>query len=688
MSAMPVEPDSNELDLDAEIARVEALAAEQASKAEQIVIPDADKDPAFIAAEQEAKAAYEAYQTLYAEQRRIKQEVEKDRVALSLKRQEEEKAAKILQDQLMELKFKKEKADTAQKLQDEFATLEARWDLETIGAPWREWAKDHQLTGAKKIVAARNIIVADGMGLGKTLQSLIAMDMVQAATKHASPSSPFLGDMVEVYDYETKGYKTKIVDSVQKPCGRKILYLCPSATVRNVEREVKHWTPLRSPVVLGGMTRKEREFVLTLVKDMPEFFVICNYEAWRKDKALLKSLGELNFDTVILDEAHLLKEVKTNAFRGVKQIIGENRPPYVIPMTGTPILNKAVDFYALLHLIKPDQYYSLNRYLQEFCRQDDKGKWRFRVGGLENLAKRINGNYIRRTKDDAGIQLPPKTIEEHILTLDETTYPLQAQARRQMNQWGSITLDEHNPANINPDTGLPKAISAAAVIAIFTRLRQIETWPAGIEIKDEKTGETKIKFDVEESQKLDYVIRYDDSSSDSRYHEWTGLLTDICPEERTVVFSQFNAPLDELKRRADLAGLRSCVLRGDTSAAEREVIARDFDGKHTKFEDAQYDVVFANYKVGGTGLNMSGATQMIVLDEEWNPGKRDQAYDRIHRLDSTKPVTIHVIRNGATIDDWLANLIAEKEDMIDGFNTANEKSMTELWDDFKNSGLA
>lgn len=72
----------------------------------------------------------------------------------------------------------------------EFKTLEDRWDLLTMGAPWREWAKDHQISGGKKCTYEGRMILADTMGLGKTLTSLITIDMIEAATKDASPDNP------------------------------------------------------------------------------------------------------------------------------------------------------------------------------------------------------------------------------------------------------------------------------------------------------------------------------------------------------------------------------------------------------------------------------------------------------------------------------------------------------------------
>ena len=72
----------------------------------------------------------------------------------------------------------------------EFATLENRWDLMTANLPWRKFALPHQLSAAKKMTYEGRMILGDSMGLGKTMASLIAIDMIEAATKEASLDNP------------------------------------------------------------------------------------------------------------------------------------------------------------------------------------------------------------------------------------------------------------------------------------------------------------------------------------------------------------------------------------------------------------------------------------------------------------------------------------------------------------------
>jgi SNF2 family DNA or RNA helicase len=478
---------------------------------------------------------------------------------------------------------------------------------------------------------------------------------------------------------------------ISQPAGLKVLYVCPATMVGNVIAECRRWAPHRSAVSLGGKDKATRRVLLDVMTTHNEYVVVINYEAWRKDMALIDDLIKIQFDTIVIDEAHNIKDMKSIGYRGVKRLITEGNIPFVVPMTGTPILNRPQELFTLLTLVDPQRFHTLKYFLEDYCEQDhDTGKWYFRPGGLDSLAKKIAPQFLRRTKESAGIKLPPKTIIIHEVEIDKDRYPEQARCRSEMQRWGSIILD--------PDT--KRGISAAAQIAVYTRLRQIETWPDGIKVLDPDTKEVVMQVSCQESQKIDEIINVGKpsvekplpygviditpvSSQPKQYVEPTGLLPEVVEEERVVIFSQFKEPLHELQRRCEIAGIRSVIMDGDTPNSVRDEVRKDFDVRETPDRTkAKWDVVLCNYKVGGVGLNFTAATQMIVLDEEWNPGKRDQAYDRIHRIGQDKPVTIHVLRAripGAWgIDVWLADLIEQKEDLVGGFMNATDMAAAAL----------
>lgn len=507
---------------------------------------------------------------------------------------------------------------------------------------WSEKIMKHQIEAAEFGTLRKRMINADVMGLGKTLEAIASCDLIKAATEFATEKELYLTDKLDRFP-------------VDRPCGKKILYLSSSELSYGVWDEWKKWAPHRNVVFLTGFNKIIRRVVIDNLKNMgDEYVVILNYEAWRKDLNLLPLLSQLDFDTVIIDEAHKLKDRNSVSFRGVHSILSSTPSYFRFPMTGSPILNKPQELFSILVLVDPWLFYDEKQFLDEYCMQieDDEGRkrWTFRPGGVELLYKKIGQTILRRTKEQVGINLPEKTITHHNLELDEDLYPDQARARREMRLYATVQLDPSNH-----DKGY---ISAAAQIAVLTRLRQIETWPAGIIIRDPITKQPMIQLEVREAQKLDYILNPIAPM---------GLLTDALEsEERVVIFSQFIEPLKELQRRCKEFNLRSALFIGDTPRHIKEEIKEDFDASKTEQKNCKYDILLAHYKIGGEGLNFTGASQMIILDEEWNPGKRDQAYDRIHRIGQQKPITIHVLRCIGTIDEWMAKLIEFKEEMVSG----------------------
>lgn len=603
----------------------------------------------------------------------------------------------------------------AEEVQKEFKKNSVKFDEITAGLAWREWAFDHQIIGGKLIASADGrAILGDEMGLGKTLTSQIACDMLQA---------------------------------------QKILVIVPDDVVSNFVREINKWAPHRPLMMIGKMTKMQRDMMITVLKKMESFVAVVNYSAWRKDKSLLKKLVSLRFDTVIMDEAHSIKNVRTAAFKGCAEIVlAENSCPNcrgaiqhvhnsdiskfgkydngryipqdyfvcvgnneatvatmaadkvkaigcgwndivdiyagtkrkhgakrsvknVIPMTGTVILNRPQDIFPLLHLMDDVAYDSEAAFLRTYCEPDPfkANAFRFRSGGLESLTKKLAGRYIKRTKKSAGVVLPKQEVVIHNIEMDKVLYADQARIIEQLSKHAMLILESGDKLPI------------FAQIALITRKRQANVWPAGIEIRDPETGMVlfSVGDEVRESIKLDRIIMEPHRTESGEYE---GLVPDYTAMgdkingDRVVVFSQFKGPLAELERRMKTAGISVVRFDGDTPEHIRNQVKVDFDRTYvdsTPGYEYKWQVCLANYKSGGQGLNFNHATHAIILDEEWNAGKRDQAYGRMDRIGQTEENSVDVLRLDKTIDTWLASLIDNKEAMVEGFesNAAMANSM-------------
>jgi SNF2 family DNA or RNA helicase len=465
----------------------------------------------------------------------------------------------------------------------------------------------------------------------------------------------------------------------------------------NFVSEIVHWAPHRHAIMIGKRPKHERDMLFNiLLPAMEEYTVVINYSAWRKDKTILDKLVECRFEMMIMDEAHIIKNVRSAAYKGCEKIaLSENSCPEcrgrIQPVhdSSDRISN---DFYAKRdynvcvgengvtsqRLDISEKITSLGCGWSEenaYCEKSwTDGKIRFRSGGLESLLKRLSGLYIGRDRKSAGVVLPKQEIIVHNLEFNKVKYADQARIIKQLSQHAMLMLSSG------------KAMPIPAIIALITRKRQANVWPAGIEVKDPETGIVvfSVSEDVNESQKVDFIIERP-ATSDSG--EWEGLGWDITGEgdkvngERLAIFSQFKTPLAELEKRFKEAGVSVVRFDGDTDQVTKDQAKIDFDrNKQVEGQDYKWQVILCNYKTGGVGLNFSDVTQTIILDEEWNPGKRDQAYARTDRMGQTEETTVHVLRQEESIDTWMAELIQSKEDMINAFESGT--SLQQAFMDF------
>jgi SNF2 family DNA or RNA helicase len=199
--------------------------------------------------------------------------------------------------------------------------------------------------------------------------------------------------------------------------------------------------------------------------------------------------------------------------------------------------------------------------------------------------------------------------------------------------------------------------------------------------------------EVRESIKLDKIIKYDVTG------ELQGLIPEFTEDgdkelgSRVVVFSQFKGPLAELERRLKTAGISVVRFDGDTPDDIRNQAKLDFDRKFCEQPDYnegngyKWQVILCNYKTGGVGLNFTAATEMIILDEEWNPGKADQAFGRIDRMGQTEETNVHILRIANSIDSWMVKLNEQKKEIIDGFESSASNVASDLLTAMKNGDI-
>jgi SNF2 family DNA or RNA helicase len=543
----------------------------------------------------------------------------------------------------------------------------------TSDFPWRvgvngKKALPHQIEGAHRLVSAGRAILGDKPGLGKTLEAIMTIDLLRAQGK-----------------------------------GQKVLIFTPKSVVKDFERAFKLWTNPTFIHVLNQTLKGIKSELLEAISHMPEAIVITNYEVWRKDVSIKHKLIACGFDTIVLDEAHVLKGAKSVTTQGIREIVyAENLCPkcggqditsrgfdqmcatceYIQEnfsdfcsvknsyfMTGTPILNKPQELWPPLNMIDRQGFPSEKAFLNDYCTkeydyQNDRYYWSFGSGGSERLLKKLGMKYTARTRESAGVEMPPQEIKHHYLELDPEKYPRQSKFIEVLRENARLAFsDEHQ-------------MTMQATLAWYTRMRQAASWPDGIKIKgcphdpqcfvEQPSGEMVIEcyapeviFPPKDAPPVGESILLDESE-------------DIIAEavesgDRIVVFSMFRSVLEELERRCEARGLRHAKLVGGMPEKVRQANIDDFNANQTTVGEHKYDVLFCQYQTAKVGLNLHGAQQLLCVEREWNPGMEEQTIDRLRRIDSQFNSTVHLLHCAGTATELIDAIQEQKKGMLDGF---------------------
>jgi SNF2 family DNA or RNA helicase len=494
---------------------------------------------------------------------------------------------------------------------------------------WVESVRPYQ-TKAIEFVASGverdlgGVAIFDQMGLGKTLEAIAAIDLIQ----HNK------AEYVAMLEARMPGF------NVDSPSAGAVLWVCPNSIKTSTARELAKWSDRKVVIVDGPVGLRDALVDMAYGVGM---LVICSYEQLRdrKGEPVTKALVKNHWPLVVMDEAHRYKNTASSTFKNIKTVV-ENSG-FIIPMTGTPILNRPDELYAILHMLTikgknmgefAKYSYFANNYLN----------WNGSAN-VERLMKSIGDKVIRRTKQEVLKDLPDKLREVRFVELDTEQRELYDMMRDKLYVW----LDEQKS----------DAISVSNFLAQISYLRQIALLPAGVKLKgnnDPDKGEiTQDKFlECTQSAKLD---------------ECMALVEELLEaDEKVLVFANFNHVLHELQKR--VAAWAEANERDDDC---RLIIGGVDQKTRANFQDRLNNpddnlrVLGLNIRAGGLGMNLQGAcSHAIFMDLDWSPGSNEQAEDRLHRSGQTKDVMIHIIQAEETVDAFIAQKLETKSAMIEG----------------------
>ena len=329
---------------------------------------------------------------------------------------------------------------------------------------------------------------------------------------------------------------------------------------------------------------------------------ITTYSILRLDAAVLSGR---TWEAVVLDEAQAIKNPESQVARAAFGLKANLR----LALSGTPLENRLEELWSLMHFTNPGLLGGRREFNDKVAQPISEGQ----PEAAERLRRRIRPFVLRRLKRDVAPELPPRSEAVMHVALDE----------RERGVYDSVMAATRKEvvALLNEGGSVLKALEA------LLRLRQAACHTALVP-GQQAASSSKVQTLVE------------------------ALDTAVSDGHKALVFSQWTSLLDLIEGPLKEAGIAFERLDGTTT--NRGEIT-------TRFQSAEgAPVLLMSLKAGGTGLNLTAADHVFLMDPWWNPAVEAQAADRAHRIGQERPVMVYRLVSQGTVEERILGLQEKK----------------------------
>lgn len=384
------------------------------------------------------------------------------------------------------------------------------------------------------------------------------------------------------------------------------LVIVPTSLLFNWTKELEKFAPHLRYQVLYGTNRKTEEIDFDKTH-----LILTTYGTLLSDIGFLKKQA---FNIIVLDESQAIKNPDSKRYKAVRLLHGRQR----LVLTGTPVENNTFDLYAQLSFALPGLLGSAKRFADDYSTPIDKFQDSKRAAELQ---RKIHPFVLRRTKKQVATELPEKT--EMVVHCE--------MGIEQQRVYDSYKYEFQKLLSGMDEEELHS--SSLHILQGLTKMRQICNSPALL--SDEE-------YYGNQSAKLEEIIEQINALKDAH---------------KILIFSQFVGMLDLIKARLEQEDIGYAYLTGQTKKREEQVQLFQ--------EDESIRVFLISLKAGGTGLNLTRAEYVFLVDPWWNPAVENQAIDRAYRIgQQNKVVAIRFITPGS-IEEKIMELQQRKRQLAD-----------------------
>ncbi|KAK4985086.1 helicase [Elasticomyces elasticus] len=469
-------------------------------------------------------------------------------------------------------------------------------------------------------------ILADAMGLGKTLQTIALLWTLLKQNP--------------VYE--------------EQPVIKKALIVCPATLTNNWRKEFRKWLGSERIgvfVVENDMRARLTDFTMGKAYSI----MIIGYEKLRTVQDDLKKGNGI--DIVICDEGHRLKTATNKSALAIKSLNTERR----VILSGTPLQNNLSEFYMMVDLVNPGVLNKYSTFKREFetpilkSRQPDATAKDIEKGEARSkeLTSITDKFILRRTADVLSKYLPPKT--EYVLFCR----PTEAQA--------SVYRSVISSPVFNAILGSPEA-----ALQLINVLKKVCNSPSLLMKRGEESSNETI------ANLLSGVPRSLLSSpgASGKLQVLDSLLHTLrtTTDEKIVLVSNYTSTLDILANLLDSLSYTHLRLDGTTQVKKRQELVDRFN----RTSAANCFAFLLSAKAGGAGLNLIGASRLVLFDIDWNPATDLQAMARIHRDGQKKECHIYRMLTKGALDEKIFQRQTTKQGLADSVmdNKGSSSSFT------------
>lgn len=343
-----------------------------------------------------------------------------------------------------------------------------------------------------------------------------------------------------------------------------------------------------------------------------------------------------DYDLLIVDEAHKLKNRSTQAWKFVNRI----RKRYVLMLTATPVQNDLMELYSLITILSPGQLGTVRAFRNHFLDNSDSRRPK-NAGSLRRL---LNDVMIRNRRSKVNITFPQRRAAVYHLTLSEPEWQLYADVTDYIRRrFQDATSEKHLRLTLMI---LQRELSSSPQAVASTLRKMVGDRGYGSDARAELQTFLALAESIPIGRKLTAV------------REILGRF-----KGKFLIFTEYRATLESIVNQLNAWGISTIGFHGGLDIRQKEAAVAAFRGDEDGGDPGVR--VMVSTESGAEGRNLQFCHQLINYDLPWNPMRVEQRIGRLHRLGQVNDVTIFNLSCNETIESHIIELLARKIRMFE-----------------------